>query len=517
MTLSTARNFLLAAMALTYFPAPTMAGTDFVYTGSLRNARHFHTANLLYSGRVLVASGQVTTSTGSRTIVESELFNPVTGSWSLTGPMVESRKFHTATLLTNGFVLAVGGARLDPDLPPDEVEPTTDTCEIYSTAINSWIPAAPLADPRQMHTATRLLNGTVLVTGGVDLAASVIYRSSEIYIPDTNTWLPGGILTGGRFGHTATLLADGRVVVTGGAGTGLAKLKSVEIFDPFTGLWTAGPNMLSARVYHTATLLNNGKILLAGGDGESGPVTTCETLDLTDTRWRTAGTINARQRHTATLMPDGRVLITGGSATTGAWLATSQIYDPELNKWTVDATMNQPRLGSTATLLPSGRVLVAAGFNANSSSSAELYQADLTPYQAWKETSFGVAATDPAVSGDLADPDGDGVSNLMEYVLTGDPVVASAGILPAVNATAEALEISFTRRAPADAVIVVQASLDLAVWTDIAILPASGEVWEGSATVTETGEGATRSVTVSQLISQETTPAYYLRLAVRPT
>jgi hypothetical protein len=47
----------------------------------------------------------------------------------------------------------------------------------------------------------------------------------------------------------------------------------------------------------------------------------------------------------------------------------------------------------------------------------------LDPYLNWKYFYFGNNATNPAVAGDLADPDGDGVVNLMEYALATNPNV----------------------------------------------------------------------------------------------
>jgi len=45
----------------------------------------------------------------------------------------------------------------------------------------------------------------------------------------------------------------------------------------------------------------------------------------------------------------------------------------------------------------------------------------LSPFEAWQIAEFGPDAGNPAISGDAADPDGDGFSNLLEYSLATDP------------------------------------------------------------------------------------------------
>ncbi|NOZ06067.1 MAG: hypothetical protein GXP41_06905, partial [Chloroflexi bacterium] len=74
-------------------------------TGSLHNARRFHTATLLPDGRVLVSGG-----TGGSPLDSAERFDPATGIWSLASSMSSARYGHSATLLPSGQVLVTGGS-----------------------------------------------------------------------------------------------------------------------------------------------------------------------------------------------------------------------------------------------------------------------------------------------------------------------------------------------------------------------------------------------------------------------
>ena len=70
------------------------------------------------------------------------------------------------------------------------------------------------ATPRYYHTATRLMDGSILVVGGYNNVTSL--TSAERWNPATGLWTPAGTMFVPRAAHTATLLPDGKVLVVGG-------------------------------------------------------------------------------------------------------------------------------------------------------------------------------------------------------------------------------------------------------------------------------------------------------------
>jgi hypothetical protein len=128
-----------------------------------------------------------------------------------------------------------------------------------------WMRTASMTTARELHTATLLADGRLLVAGG--FGPSNWTASAEIYDPASGTWTATDSLATARCCHTATLLPDGRVLVAGGYDNG--PLATAEIYDPASGTWTATASMASARYYHTATLLPGGRVLVAGGAGNS--------------------------------------------------------------------------------------------------------------------------------------------------------------------------------------------------------------------------------------------------------
>ena len=147
---------------------------SFLPTGNMSTARWGHTATLLANGKVLVTGGE---SQQGSSLATAELYDPGSGTFSLTGSMMMPRSGHIATLLPSGQVFFTGGV---PGLGDDstQVDPTT---EIYDPSAGRFSYAGKMISPRIEHTATLLTNGTVLIVGGwtTDRTGTITRRLSR--------------------------------------------------------------------------------------------------------------------------------------------------------------------------------------------------------------------------------------------------------------------------------------------------------------------------------------------------
>src|SRR6266568_4462310 len=304
----------LGVLAMMLVPVLSQA-LAWTSTGSMATARHYHTATLLDSGKVLVAGGVPASSAYTGTwLASAELYDPATGTWSATGSLATSRTDHTATLLPSGKVLVVGGSTRD--YTGDHV---LANAELYDPATGTWSATGSLvmAQAHWGDTATLLDSGQVLIAGGHEFDGT--NDGAELYDPATETWSVTGSTY--RAYHTATLLKSGMVLVSGGS-----PFASSELYDPATGTWTrTGSLAADEPIWHTATLLNSGRVLVVGGWG-AGALASAELYDKNSGTWSDAGVLaQARRFHTATLLLTGHVLVAGGYNDVDGVLASAEL------------------------------------------------------------------------------------------------------------------------------------------------------------------------------------------------
>ena len=371
-------------------PSPATYAGAFIATGSLATGRVGHSATLLANGKVLISggsTGQLSLGSALPNLASAELYDPVTHAFSPTGSMTFARAGHTATLLRDGRVLIVGGAPSGgtggaPVASAELYDPLTGTFTLTGSATVA----------RQGASATLLVDGRVLIVGGsvANGSGPLAVASAELYDPATGAFSATGSMSTARTDHAAALLADGRVLIVGGLDVGNGKggsLQTAELYDPRTGTFSPTGSMMSARLAPTATRLVNGQILVAGGlqlSGSTGvTLASAELYDPATGAFTPVGSMaGGRAGASATLLADGRVLIAGGAdvtISTNTALASAELYDPQTGLFTLTGSLTAPREGQTATRLADGSVLLVGGAgdaatNGPAKATAELFR-----------------------------------------------------------------------------------------------------------------------------------------------
>lgn len=309
--------------------------------------------------------------------------------------MHEARAGHTATRLPDGRVLVTGGCIVD-----GCDGGVTASTELYDSVQNTFRDWPSLEVARVGHQAVQLENGEVLILGG--WAGKAVTAVVERYAPQTETFAVMGEMLEARDGFTTTRLQDGRVLIAGGYSGSMDRLESAELFDPETDRFTALSSMHEARMSHSASLLADGRVLIVGGSRASGTVsTTAELFDPSTGQFSLIGPLTMpRHKHAAVVLQSGNVLIIGGAGA-GDWdeqYNTTELFDAASQTFRPAASMSSQRfkLPDAVALLPSGAVLVAGG-----GVQAELYHAETDTFSpVMKEIGFDLAYSTVTALGD---------------------------------------------------------------------------------------------------------------------
>ena len=306
-------------------------------------------------GRFLIALFVVTSfcACGSDLVMTPDLERGLHEVGNLTRP----RNLHVATRLQNGKVLIAGGnAALPPAGGGVWESDYLDSAEIFDPETGISTRTGDLAVSRYRDHGTLLPDGRVLMISSSG-------RKFPIEMYDAHSGRFDAVADAPlRFGtSTATLLPNGEVLLIGGSPAG----GRWRVFDPAKGKFSATITMEHPGFGHTATLLKDGRVLIVGGAHRGIELTGWNLIyDPSSEGFSRAGNLQVdRVHHKAVLLQDGRVLIVGGYAGNGPRVQTAEIYDPESNTFSPAGTSAMNPIA--ALLLPSGRVFFVHRDNGN--------------------------------------------------------------------------------------------------------------------------------------------------------
>ncbi len=182
-------------------------------TGDLIIGRRTYEMTSLDDGRVLLDGGNLSVAGGSQR-KDTETYNPATGTWTKVGDLNPGRDQHEQVRLPDGRVLAAGGF-----VGPGSAQTVTRICDLFDPTTNVWTQTRALVVPRAFFTANLLPDGNVFAVGGSPdyYTGQQALSSTEEYDPIAGRWhLLATTLEHARFAHTATTLLDGSILVAGG-------------------------------------------------------------------------------------------------------------------------------------------------------------------------------------------------------------------------------------------------------------------------------------------------------------
>lgn len=311
-------SLISLASASFYDPSTEVFSATFLPAGGgpattplMATARSSHTQTTLPDGRVLITGG-LTAATGTNPgtpTASVEIFNPITGMFSIGPPMSAPRADHRAVLLADGRVLVAGGA----------------TWQLFDPTAGTWSADMAMARTRGAHAAVRLADfdgpgaDAVLLVAGSGSGATTM----EILHPSNSTSeLMSSTLAIGVDDAAAEILENGDVLIVGGQD--LSSGDSIGLsyrFTPSTDTLVSvppPPNRPAGIADHA--IVSWGRfIAIFGGEQQVSNVDTeldyMAVFDATVNDWVfTAAMNHPHDDFPAVKLNDDRVLLVGGGA-----------------------------------------------------------------------------------------------------------------------------------------------------------------------------------------------------------
>lgn len=329
------------------------------------------------------------------------------------------------------------------------------------------------------------LTGTISQNGATARALNKIGTGKLTLSNASNTYAGATTVKAGTLAVDGTL-STGTVAVTAQAGAILTGSGTINRPVSISGTLAPGEGVGKLTVGGTTTFAAGSTYALQIGDWTGAAGTGYDQLA------STAVAITATSVSKLTVNVDASAMVNFTDASKTFVIATGTQTGLAVDNWTVTTTGFSG--AGTWKLQVNGSQL-------------ELVYSLGTPFDNWA-SSFGSLPSNKR--GALDDYDNDGMPNLLEYVLGGNPTVADGGSTkPTSQQSGGNLVFTYTRSddSELDTTQIVQYGSNLTGWTDVAIGATSG----GMVGITENGAGAD---TVTVTIPMSGNPKLFARLKV---
>ncbi|MCW7470932.1 Kelch repeat-containing protein [Leptospira kanakyensis] len=306
----------------------------------------------LDDGRRLVLGGKAKKEVlinGNGTLSHSEVYDSALKKFVQGPDMVFRRQEFDAVKLHDGRIFAVGGIGGKIGAVNDGLTAT----EVYDPITNTWTEGPQLSLPRLFHKMTVLPNGDVLVVGGMSpyKPTQSVGTVELVHItnnPATMTVEVVGNLDDPRGKHTQIFSqTTGKVIIIGGERSDAfgplsndftpKALDSIELYDINTKTLSKSTAKLYKRFNHFVHGLENGEILIFGGMNsrfdDSQPVLRAQIYNpTTDTIRDHKNLLFGREWGSSFVFPYGKdqLIVAGGlEYRTGSGSTFDSIHDTE--------------------------------------------------------------------------------------------------------------------------------------------------------------------------------------------
>ncbi|TGL74688.1 Kelch repeat-containing protein [Leptospira levettii] len=235
----------------------------------------------LNDGRKMVLGGRAKSGVlinGNGTLSSTEYYNSVTKEFAFAPDMIYRRQEFAIVKLLDGRFLVSGGFGGKVGNPSNG---SLNSTEIFDPITNTWTEGPFLTTPRQLHKMTVLPNGDVLVVGGLSpfspfqsvSMVELIHVTSDPYSMTVET-IGDLVDSRGKQSQVVSVIA-GKVIITGGERSDVTgpnpsdyyarSIDSIEIYDISSKTLSTSSAKVIRRFNHFTHALSNGEVLILGG------------------------------------------------------------------------------------------------------------------------------------------------------------------------------------------------------------------------------------------------------------